>query len=228
MRSGDVFGEEIFKTLRASLGDWREIVLPTLPQSLYLSQGFDRAFTEHPTPVLFEVVSDAGLTDATLDIALFGPIVNDIGDENLSDEERNVRCYTRIFRLENRVRAFIREAMTKAYGEGWFKRLPADVKENLREIQERKTKAGEQRTLIECADFSHYIKIIFKGDLWRDVFQPLFATRRKEDVLESFNRLKPVRDTAMHCNVVTHDDWVMLYFETDRLLRIITRAAMSR
>jgi hypothetical protein len=34
-RSGDVFGEEISQTLRASFGDWREqIVLPSSPQSV--------------------------------------------------------------------------------------------------------------------------------------------------------------------------------------------------
>lgn len=224
IRSPDVFGEAHSEAVRASLGDWRgTLVVPTLAQSLYVTQGFDRGLTELPDEEFFGVVSEAGLTHPSTDIELFGPVIVDVGDEELSQEELNARCYARIYRLENRLRAFIDEAMTARFGKSWFKQLPNDVKENLKEVQEKKRSAGEERTLIECTDFSHYIKIIFKGDLWRDVFSPLFGTRRKEDVQESLNRLKPIRDTAMHSNPVSHEDWVMLYFETGRLLKVISK-----
>ena len=113
--------------------------------------------------------------------------------------------------------------MTARFGNVWFKQLPADVKDNLEEVQKKKLKSGGDSTLIACTDFSHYTKIILKGDLWREVFSPLFGTRRKEDVQESLNRLKPIRDTAMHSNPVSHEDWVMLHFETDRLLKVIAK-----
>lgn len=222
--SANVFSELHTKALRASLGDWRgSLVVPTLAQSLYVIQGFDRGLTELPDEEFYDVVSEAGLTHPSSDIKLFGPVVADVGDEELSQEERNAKCYARIYRLENRMRTFIDEAMTARFGKGWFKQLPNDVKENLIELQEKKKKFGEDRTLIECTDFSHYIKILLKGDLWRDVFSPLFGTRRKEDVQESLNRLKPIRDTAMHSNPVSHEDWVMLYFETGRLLQVISK-----
>lgn len=224
IRSADVFGEAHSKALRASLGDWRgNLLVPTLAQSLYITQGFDRGLTQLPNEEFFGVVSEAGLTHPSTDIELFGPVIVDVGDEDLSQEELNAKCYARIYRLETRLRIFIDEAMTARFGKGWFKQLPADVKDNLKEVQEKKRNAGEDRTLIECTDFSHYIKIIFKGDLWRDVFCPLFGTRRKEDVQESLNRLKPIRDTAMHSNPVSHEDWVMLHFETGRLLKVISK-----
>lgn len=224
IRSADVFGELHSKALRSSLGDWRgTIVVPTVAQSLYVTQGFDRGLTEFPNEEFFGVVSEAGLTHPSTDIELFGPVIVDVGDEELNQEDLNAKCYARIYRLENRLRTFIDEAMTARFGASWFKQLPADVKENLKELQEKKRKAGEDRTLIECTDFSHYTKIIFKGDLWRDVFSPLFGTRRKEDVQESLNRLKPIRDTAMHSNPVSHEDWVMLHFETGRLLKVISK-----
>lgn len=223
IRSADVFSEAHSKALRASLGDWRgTLVMPTVTQSLYVTQGFDRGLTELPDEEFFGVVSEAGLTHPSADIELFGPVIVDVGDEELSQEELNAKCYARIYRLETRLRIFIDEAMTARFGKSWFKQLPNDVKEKLVELQEKKKKAGEVRTLIECTDFSHYIKIIFKGDLWRDVFSPLFGTRRKEDVQESLNRLKPIRDTAMHSNPVSHEDWVMLHFETGRLLKVIS------
>jgi hypothetical protein len=224
INSANVFSEVHTKALRASLGDWRgSLVVPTLAQNLYVTQGFDRGLTELPDEEFYDVVSEAGLTHPSSDIKLFGPVVVDVGDENLSQEERNAKCYARIYRLENRLRTFIDEAMTARYGKTWFKQLPNNVKENLIELQEKKKKSGEDRTLIECTDFSHYIKILLKGDLWRDVFSPLFGTRRKEDVQESLNRLKPIRDTAMHSNPVSHEDWVMLYFETGRLLQVISK-----
>jgi hypothetical protein len=224
IRSADVFGEAHSKALRASLGDWRgNLLVPTLAQSLYITQGFDRGLTQLPNEEFFGVVSEAGLTHPSTDIELFGPVIVDVGDEDLSQEELNAKCYARIYRLETRLRTFIDEAMTARFGKNWFKQLPNDVKENLIELQAKKSKGGEVRTLIECTDFSHYIKIIFKGDLWRDVFSPLFGTRRKEDVQESLNRLKPIRDTAMHSNPVSHEDWVMLHFETGRLLKVISK-----
>ena len=223
-QAGNAFSEANSKALRSSLGDWREtLAVPTLSQTLYIKHGFDRGLTELPHQAFYDVVAEAGLTDPNNDIELFGPVVVDVADENLSQEELNAKCYARIYRLETRLRSFIDEAMTARFGSGWFKQLPHDVKENLRELQEKKRNAGQERTLIECTDFSHYVKILFKGDLWRDVFSPLFGTRRKEDVLESLNRLKPIRDTAMHSNSVSHEDWVMLHFETGRLLKVISK-----
>lgn len=223
--AGNLFSERISNQLRDSLGDWRgQISFTSSPQSLYVSHGFDRGLTDFPSDVFYEVVSEAGLTETTSDIELFGPVVIDINDEFLQQEERNSKCYARIYRLEQRFREFIELAMTQRYGSGWFKQLPQGVKANLLELQEKKDNAGEQRTLIQCTDFSHYHQIIDNGNLWKEVFQPLFKTTRKADVIESLNRLKPVRDTAMHSNPVSHEDWVMLYYETGRLLSVITRA----
>lgn len=224
VHSAEAFGETHSKALRASLGDWRgTLAVLTSTQSLYVTQGFDRGLTALPDEEFYGVVSDAGLNAPSSDIELFGPVIVGIGDEEVSQEERNAKCYARLYRLETRLRNFILEAMTAKFGKGWIKQLPNDVRENLKEIQHKKKGAGENRALIECTDFSHYIKIISKGDLWRDVFSPLFGTRRKEDVQESLNRLKPIRDTAMHSNPVSHEDWLMLYVETGRLLKIISK-----
>jgi hypothetical protein len=221
----NLFSERITRQLRDSLGDWRgQISVPSSAQTLYVSQGFDRGLTDFPTEVFYEVVSEAGLTEATSDIELFGPVINDINDEFLQQEERNTKCYARIYKLEQRFREFIERSMSQRFGSGWFKQLPNGVKVALQEVLEKKNNAGEKRTLIQCTDFSHYLQIIDNGKLWNEVFQPLFKTTRKADVIESLNRLKPVRDTAMHCNPVSHEDWVMLYYETGRLLSVFTRA----
>lgn len=228
LRSADVFGESISKTLRASLGDWREqFVLPALPQTVYETHGFNTSLTELPSEVFYGIAAEAGLTDAKRDIELFGPVVKGVNDEDLSQEELNTRCYQRIFRLENRFRTFVEEAMTKHYGEGWFKQLPGGVKQSVTTMREKKAAAGEDRTLVQCTDFSHYLEIVNNAVLWKVVFQPLFGTTRKADVIESLNRLKPVRDTAMHSNFVTREDWLMLWVETNRLLAVITKTAIS-
>jgi hypothetical protein len=154
------FGESISKTLRDSLGDWRgQLVVPRSPQHMYVEHGFDRGLTDYPSELFFEVVSEAGLADSSNDIGLFGPVINDSDDGNLSQLELNTRSYARLYQLENRLRSFINNAMTAKYGKGWVKVLTVDVKDNLHEIQEKKKAKGEERTLIECTDFSHYVKI---------------------------------------------------------------------
>ncbi|MGJ7553352.1 Swt1 family HEPN domain-containing protein [Variovorax sp. RB3P1] len=220
LHAGNVYGESISKTLRENLGDWRgDVVVPIYAQTLYETQGFNKGLTDLSPTVFYEVVAEAGL--APSDVELFGPVVNDVSDEDLAQEERNARCYSRIFRLENRIRAFFEEAMRMRYGDSWFKQLPGDVKTSLKELQIRKAEAGVHLSLMQCTDFSHYLQILNNGNLWKEVFQPLFNATRKADVIESFNRLKPVRDTAMHSNWVSQEDWLMLYVETERLLKIM-------
>lgn len=222
LKVGNAYSENISKTLRHSLGDWREpLVIQRAPQSLYSEHGFDSGLTELPTEVFFDVVFDAGLSSSSNDIVLFGPVVKEVDERALDQLQRNTLSYARFYQLETRLRVFINDEMTATHGANWVKVLPKDVKDNLLELQEKKNKNGENRTLVECTDFSHYVKILFKTDLWREVFSPKFGTRRKEDVLESLNRLKPLRDVVMHCNNVSHEDWLMLHFESTRLLSVI-------
>jgi hypothetical protein len=68
-------------------------------------------------------------------------------------------------------------------------------------------------------DFTDYELIICKRDNWREVFGVFFD--RPENVRESFQRLYPIRLDTMHARPITHDDQLLLYVETRRLLKVI-------
>lgn len=61
--------------------------------------------------------------------------------------------------------------------------------------------------------------IIQRNDNWKILFEPLF--HRKEDVVESLQRLAPLRVDTMHARPmnITNADLLMLYVETTRIVR---------
>lgn len=65
--------------------------------------------------------------------------------------------------------------------------------------------------------------IITKRDNWEDIFKPFFG--RAESVMESFQRLYPIRICTMHARLITQDDELYLYVETKRILSAIGLAA---
>jgi hypothetical protein len=67
------------------------------------------------------------------------------------------------------------------------------------------------------------VPIITKRDNWEDIFKPFFG--RAESVMESFQRLYPIRICTMHARLITQDDELYLYVETKRILSAIGLAA---
>jgi len=63
------------------------------------------------------------------------------------------------------------------------------------------------------------VTIITRRDNWEAVFKPIFC--RAESVIESFQRLYPIRICTMHARVITQDDELYLYVEVKRLLAAI-------
>ncbi|MGD9711724.1 MAG: hypothetical protein AB7V46_06615 [Thermomicrobiales bacterium] len=63
------------------------------------------------------------------------------------------------------------------------------------------------------------MRIITRNDNWDQVFRPIFV--RREFVVESFQRLYPIRLCTMHARIITQDDELYLFVETKRVLRAI-------
>ena len=145
-----------------------------------------------------------------------------------ADEEEGLRrtniAHDWLLRLETQLRRFIDEKMIEAFGKDWPKhRLPNGVYEMWQE-KERKARQEDSRDrpLIAYADFTDYELVICKHDNWREVFAPFFG--RRESVLESFQRLYPVRLDTMHARPITLDDELLLRVETKRLVRVMIRS----
>ncbi len=147
------------------------------------------------------------------------------GDEGGDDEEdgfeRTNAAHDRLMRFETQLRKFIDETMTAAFGDNWIRqRVPGEIWTKWRDKREQARERGEQLwPLIAYADFSDYVPIITRRDNWEAVFKPIFC--RAESVIESFQRLYPIRICTMHARVITQDDELYLYVEVKRLLAAI-------
>lgn len=65
--------------------------------------------------------------------------------------------------------------------------------------------------LIEFSDFTHYEKILCRGDNWNGVFAQVFD--RKESLSESMRPLYPVRITVKHTRPITAMDLLCMKCE---------------
>ena len=226
------FSDVVNNTLRSSLGDWRAHI--NWPKAIstdlaarsqfYVDLGFKPYLTDYPEPAFQEIVTTTG-------IRIRPPrLVEEYGQpvprsDNTEDEEAFTRtnmAHDWLFRLETQIREFIDDLMSKAFGTEWPKhRLPNNMYEEWQEKKRQAQGAGrDENSLLAYADFTDYVRIICKRDNWREVFQPYFI--RRENALETFQRLQPIRLDTMHARPITQDDELLLYAETHRLIQLIS------
>lgn len=217
--------------IRTVLGDWRGRALPEgifadsiLRDRFYLNSGFDAALVARPEPAFTETVRATHLFRPLL----LPPEPPDGGvdpHQEESTEERALRkrmqdLHGLLWRLERDLRDSIECAMTAQFGPNWARhRLPGNGKmyESWVEKQEQNAKKGGPRgRLIDYADFTDYEKIITKGDNWKDVFGSTFMD--KQSLIESLQRLYPVRLSTMHGRSVSKMDFALANAEVLRLL----------
>lgn len=214
------FDYDFAAALRPSLGDWRDIQMPTpeplldtvLRSGLYVERGFDPALTDF-TPLAF---------DTTLRVAgLREPESVESDNDQEEGFARAKEAFDRLQRFEVALRRFIERVMQTAFGDDWMRRqLPANMLDNWVDKRNKAVNAGHaEQPLINYADFTDYRAIIERKDNWNIVFKPVFG--RPEDVRESFQRLFPVRIATMHARLITRDDELLLLVETKRVLKTI-------
>ena len=225
------FDPTLTSALRADLGDWRDRialsnrVLADLQKrsELYRDLGFDPTLTEFPSPAFHETLDIAGVVrEPPPLVIMYGPPVPPSdGEEEEVQLERTNMAQGWLLRLETQMRRFIDDRMKEAFGPNWPKhRLPRHLYDKWREKKARAKSAGAREwPLIAYADFTDYVAIICKRDNWCEVFASYFG--RPEDVRESFQRLYPVRLDTMHARPITQDDELLLYVETQRLVKVV-------
>jgi hypothetical protein len=214
------FHDTSTRAFQTVLGNWTHVgsmpsnleVDPVARREYFISRGYDSSIASYPVPALRENLQRAGFVDE--------PEVNDdevLGapqpaEVDLSRDARDLICD-----FEHELRAFISEKLSAVAGTKWVKqRIHGDVRARW---VERKTKDMEARDvdlpLIEYIDFSEYLEVIIAANNWKEVFAAHF--RRKESVQESFFRMSPSRNAAMHCREVSQDDWMILSMEVHRV-----------
>lgn len=220
------FDEMLGRSLRDNLGDWRDTITwsdaiftdPAVRIDFYVERGFDEALTDFPSDTFDEGLAVSGLNeDPPLLVDIYGsPIPPSSNPEEEHTYRRTNVAHDWLFRLESQIRHLIQVLMTARYGPDWPKhKLPNRMFDEWNEKRRADGDRGTKLPLIAYADFSDYVRIISKRDLWNEVFAPVFG--RQEDVRESFQRLHPIRICTMHARAISHDDELLLYVESKRL-----------
>jgi hypothetical protein len=215
------FSDRAADILRESLGDWREpIVWPKdvfddlrARSAFYEARGFDPLLTAYPSPAFHEGLSALGLSEHSSE--------DTVDDEEVAGLERVKAAHSRLVRFERSVRRFIHLRMSAAYGDKWIKqRVPGPIWQDWADKQERARSQGRPvETLIDYAEFGDYVQIITRTDNWEAVFKGVFV--RPSSVIESFQRLYPLRNDTMHSRMISQDDELFLLAETRRIQRAI-------
>jgi len=224
------FDNSLAESLRLNLGDWRErITWPeeifgdiTARSEFYAERGFNRDLTDFPAEAFRQGLGIAGLGTGSSDLVrLYGPPVPAAHKDEETVLTRTNTAHDWLQRLENRLREFIDQAMTAAFGADWPKhRLPNGLYEKWTEKKQASEKKSEAKwPVIFYADFTDYELVICKRDNWREVFAARFE--RPESVRESLQRLYPIRMCTMHARAITQDDELFLYVEARRLVKAL-------
>ncbi len=232
MRQHGPFDSATAEVLRSALGDWRGVAMPGAEvlvdpvgrSGLYHERGFSPHLTAFPRPAFVEGMHHAGL-DLDGVGEDFEP--SDSSSDGDPDQEasfaRNRSAFDQLQRFEVEIRRFIDKKMTAAYGARWIDtQLPPETRDEWRRKQAVEAKvSGEEKSLIEFADFTDYRLIIERRSNWSTVFSPVFG--RQADIQESLLRLYPVRIATMHSRIITQDDEMLLTVETRRILKAVRR-----
>ena len=234
-RIGEVIGNQIAFSesaatqVRSWLGDWRGPV--TWPDNIwrdlaaradfYDDLGFDADLTDLPAAAFREATEDAGIRSVPSLVESYGPPVP---PSSTANEEaafaRTNEAHDWLQRFESHLRRFIDDQMTRKFGPTWPKhQLPNDMYQSWKKKKGAVQAQRPECPLVAYADFNDYIDIITRKDNWRQVFECYFE--RKEDVRESFQRLRPIRLDTMHARPVSQDDELLLYVEVKRIMSAV-------
>lgn len=216
------FDPHLTEMLRTDLGDWRqEIRWPSeilddedARTTFYEKRGLNLDLAALPYPAFQQSLEVAGLYKSGM-----SPVHPNKGLDEEEDAglERTNRAHEELLYFEIQLRQFIEKHMEEAFGPNWIKHhVPGQIEaewKNKRDDANRKRRPPMQ--LIDYANFTDYVQIITCRDNWRKVFQCIFVS--KESVLESFQRLYPIRNCTMHARPLNQYDELYLSAEITRL-----------
>jgi Swt1-like HEPN len=227
LNAGPSYDDRTSDLVRVALGNWQ--VKITLPDSvaemetraaLYRDRGVDAELTQFSASAFDQAISIARIKRPPpgLIITFRSPTLATSAEEEEGHALRNL-AHDYLQQLESQIRQFIEMRMTAAYGANWAKqRLSAQMLSDWVEKRERHLDyGGADFPLIAFADFTHYEPIIVRKDHWKAAFAGTFG--KKESVIESLQRLYPIRLATMHARPVGQEDLLLLYVEVQRLCR---------
>ena len=222
------FSEAVAVPVRERLGDWRESV--TWPDEIwrdlaaradfYAERGFDADLTNFPPAAFREAAEVVRVWSEPPPLVEFygSPVRSSSANEEAAFVRTN-EAHDRLQRLESQLRRFIDAKMTREFGPGWPRhRLPNGMYDEWRKKEDADRAGRSERVLVAYADFTDYDRIITRKDNWQ-LFKGCFE--RRENVRESFHRLRPIRVDVMHARPISQDDELLLLVEARRIMGAI-------
>jgi hypothetical protein len=139
--------------------------------------------------------------------------------------------YGTLRRLEDRLRVLIESKLSEVSANWWIERIPTDVRQNAETKKQRSentwpwtSQSGE--SLMSYLDFNDYLKIIRKGDNWKQVFKPIFVD--EEIVSAKLRELDPIRNAVAHSRRIDAKEISRLRLLSDDLIQTIENAMNGR
>ena len=229
------FSPECAASLRKLLGDWREEI--TWPKAIwtdfdfradfYMELGFDNRLTDFPLVAFTDILDKTELS--TSSPGLFEAYCPEFQSRTKKGEvkalKRTNKAHDRLQRFESQLRRFIDHVMTSVFGSDWpSQQLPMRMAEKWQKRRQSAEATGAPvRPLVAYANFTDYELIVLGNDNWELAFQPYFTS--PEYIRESIQRLYPIRCDTKHARPISKDDELLLYVETNRLMRVIESTA---
>lgn len=115
-----------------------------------------------------------------------------------------IELFIEIVTLEIKLRSLIKEKLKEKYGDGWWNKIPSNVRKNCESRREKDIKDGwpPEEDLLNYADFSDYERIIeHHWDLFKDYFRN--DQLRLKTYLKDINNLG--RKRVMHIRTIIPD-----------------------
>lgn len=141
--------------------------------------------------------------------------------EDQNDSELN---YLLLKNLEEKIRRFLEQELSKLTTQWWKQRIPGDVKENAEGRKEkdesRKNWNYEKQPLISYIDFTDYEKIITQKNNWNDIFRHVFHD--KTAISGKLKEIDPIRNAISHTRNLDVYEIKQIKFYSEEILRAIS------
>lgn len=134
--------------------------------------------------------------------------------------------YGMLKNLENNLRLVIENELSSKSNNWWMGRIPNDVRENA-EIKKQKNEktwpwyTGKSDSLTTYLDFNDYLKIIRRGDNWKEIFKNIFID--EEWISAKFKELSPIRNSIAHNRELNKQDIDRLKINATDIISCINR-----
>lgn len=128
-----------------------------------------------------------------------------------------------LWEIERTLRKFLEQHLRDVYGDRWYEQsVPKEILKRWTFRQEKDRNEGRlESSLIDYSDFMDLLTVITDSGNWDGSFEVFFEN--KEDIIVSFRRLAPLRNSIAHNRKLNEADQITLIGEAHRILSHVGR-----